>query len=719
MKPFKLYIYESLTPKQAKIVDKWKQGDTSFSDHVFGKKGHTIQIPLEHPDIEPHPHVREHLEKHGYSIDDYRGGYAKDPKGRKVSIGKALNKTKAEKHVTHAFLTDSRREASQQSDLVVHITRHKHGVAEMSTNKGWTSCMNLEVKGTGQPHGFASDYLPNELQAGTHVAYLGHRDDTTFENPVARISLKPYRSIHGDGHTILRPEVQSYGHGGDAFSHTVRKWTEDNFPTKEAAYQRAPGLYDDGASEFTHNPEKIDDIVKKYSKSHPQVVLDAIKHGGENVRDEHFHHIKKHGSLGMFEEILDHPKLPRQYIDEGMKSVKDDSFATDRELVKLSKNPNLTASDIHGFIDAGHAGKVRTHPKWNRTHTDNAVYHAPTKAKDLENMIAIGDNLESKDIDHLLNRFESTGMGHEYFHRAVVNSYNRHGAITGDHITRLLNNRHEDVGYSSLFSSKHLSHLITPDHIHQFIKSGSSHTGVVNHPAFNSEHADAIMNGDNPMLKMAVLASPHATEKHFEQGLASDDSHVFGHAIRYSPHIPADKMYGYLKEDAMNASFSPSLKTEHIEHVMNNPDDHPFVSKSGLMAHANSTKEQRVRGIKSGDYDYAEGAVAHADAGKEEISAFEQHHSPRNSYPVALKALATNKHTSPEYIHRIATEGNDYHLHDVRHDLIKHPNVTRETLHHLLWHSSADQSHWETARKHHGSKVVDEIKKNDPWGDRN
>jgi hypothetical protein len=248
-------ITEELNKQQKQMADLWAsespheyEQNRSISDHVFGDKDR-IEIPLEHHEdgATPHIDVKNHLENHGFQITDYGKGYAKDKYNRTVKIGRALHATGADKKVIDTFVTDPHRSAktNHHSDMKVVISRHKYDVAGMSTDRGWKSCLSF-----GESN---EDVLGSEIQKGTHVAYLCHKDDNDIKNPLARIALRPYHSddtidgMNGDkeAHTILRPADIEYGHGGDAFSHTVRKWTEQHFPAKpHMTYEKDNDVYD-------------------------------------------------------------------------------------------------------------------------------------------------------------------------------------------------------------------------------------------------------------------------------------------------------------------------------------------------------------------------------------------------------------------------------------------------------------------------------------------
>lgn len=276
-------IVEALTNDQIKQVDKWtpKNRSTGFSDHVMGGK-QRISIPLHNESSVPHPDVKKHLEQHGMQIKDYTAGVASDKYGREVKIGKALTKTKAPPNVLNTFANDSARQSKSHDSLHVAISNHPHDIAGMSTGRSWESCMTMDT-------GSNRDFLKKDIKSGTHTAYLTSKDDHNIENPLARIALKPYQSKNGD-HTVLRPETTTYGSGNDAFSNTVRKFSEDHFPLKEkTAYTPHKDLYDD-----TNHAATTGNMRKLYT--HTSTIIKNSK--------ETFDHFAKHGDIDEVQAVI-------------------------------------------------------------------------------------------------------------------------------------------------------------------------------------------------------------------------------------------------------------------------------------------------------------------------------------------------------------------------------------------------------------------------------
>lgn len=127
--------------------------------------------------------VGEHLARHGYTVTDYKKGYATDAAGKQTfKIGKLL-----QQHVPfmyQRFVED----ASRVNDrLLVVISRAPDDIARMSANRGWKSCMAPEKNEFDA-------FVPRDILHGTLVAYLVSDKDPGIHNPLARILLKPYQS---------------------------------------------------------------------------------------------------------------------------------------------------------------------------------------------------------------------------------------------------------------------------------------------------------------------------------------------------------------------------------------------------------------------------------------------------------------------------------------------------------------------------------------------
>jgi len=374
-------VVEELLPHQKKIVDQWQKTGKAeaISRHVIPPGQNSISIPLESPEdtkpVEPHPMVKAHLEKHGYDVHDYKAGLALEPESKKpvpegkpkpkrrpVKIGAALEKTGAPEEVKHAFITDPKRSASRQAKkggIRVMISRDPYHVAGMSTNQGWTSCMNMES-------GCNKHFLKNDVTEGTHVAYLyDHDKDPEAKNPLSRIALKPFNSEEGS-HTVLRPEG-TYGTADSAFQHTVSNWASKNFPVDDnLAYKKNENVYHDSG------PQMIASFQRMITHSDPSVRANAFSVHSDKITEKDIDDALAKKDKRLHFAAIQHPRFSEKHIDHVLSNP--NLYNADVRTHAM-RNPNVSVDNItKGLQDE--SGDVRAqalfNPKANQKHLEMA-----------------------------------------------------------------------------------------------------------------------------------------------------------------------------------------------------------------------------------------------------------------------------------------------------------------------------------------------------------
>ena len=260
-KDFKI-LAAPLNENQKNKVNSWETPHHSFSDKAMGGSDkHTTEVALKSSHIIPPKHIVKALGEAGHSEVNYSKGVVKDKYGREIKIGKALAKAGKHKELKD-YESDPQRSAKQEHKVI--ISRHPHDVAGMSTNQGWTSCMNMENSKTGKP-GEYSYHLKDDVKHGTHVAYLVHKDATNTDKPVARIALKPY--VNQQDKKILRPENKTYGTSNSNFHKTVDAWSKKHFPAKDGLYKKHEDVYNDDGSEHVGTGSVSEYHVTKHYKN--------------------------------------------------------------------------------------------------------------------------------------------------------------------------------------------------------------------------------------------------------------------------------------------------------------------------------------------------------------------------------------------------------------------------------------------------------------------
>lgn len=99
--------------------------------------------------------------------------------------------------------------AINSNNLWIVISNHAYDIAGMSTNRDWTSCMNI-INGDNKWH------VEQDIKRGTLIAYIIDKKDTNIEHPYGRVLIKPYK-LQRPGHIgmdaapiVYSPEVTVY-----------------------------------------------------------------------------------------------------------------------------------------------------------------------------------------------------------------------------------------------------------------------------------------------------------------------------------------------------------------------------------------------------------------------------------------------------------------------------------------------------------------------------
>lgn len=267
------FISEALRPSQYRwYVKGW---DKSRYNQIFDGK-YRIYFPLQKSieGIEPNKTVVDALESLGYkvTVEDYVDGYA--TKGnRKFKIGRILSNQyvgneEMQDRVMALFVNDPAR-AGRSGDLLVVISRHPYDIAGMSTDRGWSSCMNLSG-------GAMRQYVESDVVHGTLVAYLIKSNDTNIKNPMARILIKPFINIKDPTNVIFGVENRVYGTAPKEFAKTVVQWADAINSSKvlTGLFKMPQELYRD---EITAH--------QWYGSEDEAEQIEAVKHNAEYLKN--------------------------------------------------------------------------------------------------------------------------------------------------------------------------------------------------------------------------------------------------------------------------------------------------------------------------------------------------------------------------------------------------------------------------------------------------
>jgi len=142
--------------------------------------------------LKPPGELRRFLDSIGYEIIDYRQGTArKKDKNQPIGIGKILSRENkpALKKIFDERLQGAIKEYNQS--LLVVFSHNPEDIAASSTDRGWTSCVDLR----GGAH---HEQMFNKIARGGLVIYLVREDDKNIEQPLARISTRRYEDNKGN-----------------------------------------------------------------------------------------------------------------------------------------------------------------------------------------------------------------------------------------------------------------------------------------------------------------------------------------------------------------------------------------------------------------------------------------------------------------------------------------------------------------------------------------
>jgi hypothetical protein len=252
-------LLEKLAPsiyrQYVKNWDKTRYADI-FNKYPHDRNAYRIYIPiLSNDNIQPDPRVLNYIKQYGYEVYDYRSGYVQKPGTQPEKIGSVLK----DQTIKRIYDKDP---ARRESKHIIVISRHPYDIAGMSTDRGWKSCMNLDIA-TNQAHIF-SQYIPIDIKEGTLIAYLVKKEDTNIERPSARILIKPFIKIDNEREVMLGVEDKVYGTAPAEFKNTVVKWANEVNASKGlyGAFVFNDKLYDD----FIENPETKKADSDKYYK---------------------------------------------------------------------------------------------------------------------------------------------------------------------------------------------------------------------------------------------------------------------------------------------------------------------------------------------------------------------------------------------------------------------------------------------------------------------
>jgi len=142
--------------------------------------------------------------------------------------------------------------ANKPKPYYIVFSKHQYDVAGQSTERGWTSCMNLYT-------GSNKRYVQKDVKEGTIVAYLVREDDLNIKSPTARVSIKPFVNLENKSDVLYEPEQSIYGTAPPDFKKQVNDLITQAQPGKTGTFQLVDTLYCDSKSHITKNDQQLVD----------------------------------------------------------------------------------------------------------------------------------------------------------------------------------------------------------------------------------------------------------------------------------------------------------------------------------------------------------------------------------------------------------------------------------------------------------------------------
>lgn len=129
--------------------------------------------------------LEEYLNWFGHYNADFSEGTC-DYKGRRTRIGKVLNK-EGQSDLLKVYQNSKDKTLKNVKDLKVVISRHPYDIIGMSTDRGWSTCVDLYDR---RYKGRFLYSLKRSLQDGDLVAYLIRKGDENINKPLSRITIQ-------------------------------------------------------------------------------------------------------------------------------------------------------------------------------------------------------------------------------------------------------------------------------------------------------------------------------------------------------------------------------------------------------------------------------------------------------------------------------------------------------------------------------------------------
>lgn len=202
IKSYDIFLNEAISISRYKEWSKWvnksfykKMGDyfRKFEDHStnFDRIYFDLNVNPDDFKVVIPDEISDYFNWYGsYNPDsnskmkilDYQKGLCLDKDGRQIRIGKLLRKL-GEERLLQTYNKSKENTLKNIGDLQIVISRHPYDIIGMSTDRGWTTCHDLDDKRYGGEH---LHNVKRYLQRGCLIAYVIRKSDRNIKNPISR-----------------------------------------------------------------------------------------------------------------------------------------------------------------------------------------------------------------------------------------------------------------------------------------------------------------------------------------------------------------------------------------------------------------------------------------------------------------------------------------------------------------------------------------------------
>ena len=155
--------------------------------------------------------IVSYLNNANYEVVNFKDGLVRKKDDKNItSFGKVLTMLSKKDPEARDLLNAYNNEKSVMAlgdDYVMVISRHPYDIGGMSTDRAWTSCVDLRGERENKK------YIPIDVEKGTIVSYLLNKNDLNIKNPVARISIKPFINKSNEKNVLYGIEQDSVKYG--------------------------------------------------------------------------------------------------------------------------------------------------------------------------------------------------------------------------------------------------------------------------------------------------------------------------------------------------------------------------------------------------------------------------------------------------------------------------------------------------------------------------